>query len=235
MIKYNHYQRFVTVFLVTIFILISIVKHGYCAMSPYKWMYFKPYGSTVNLEPLLNNTECIGPSSCYWLLPDKVKRLFYLSNETTASRYSISSNGTLTIVNIQPNDNGIYHFFAANNSDWIVSKSLLNLHGAPFDSLWLEYWPNVVGGLVAMAAVFITFGLIMLADKYRYRSPSSLSTRHISKRPGTVEPMRDSVVIERTNPAFVNDGYDESTMQNHEHSRRPSTNSNASDLRVEKF
>lgn len=110
-------------------------------MTPYKWMYFKPYGSTVNLEPLFNNTQCLSQSQCYWLLPDKHTRVNYPGNVT--SKYSISTNGILTIDNIQPSDNGIYHFFKMNDSNWIVSKALLNLHGAPFESLWLEYWPNV--------------------------------------------------------------------------------------------
>jgi len=112
-------------------------------MSQYKWMYFKPYGSTVNLEPLFNNTQCTTQSQCYWLLPNKNGRLDYPLNESRTSKYSILSNGTLIIVNIQSSDNGIYHFFMMNNSNWIVSKALLNLHGAPFDTLWLEYWPNV--------------------------------------------------------------------------------------------
>ncbi len=42
----------------------------------------------------------------------------------------------------------------------------------------------------------------MLADKYRYHSPSALSTRRLSKRPGTVEPYNEPVVIERTNPGI---------------------------------
>jgi hypothetical protein len=43
----------------------------------------------------------------------------------------------------------------------------------------------------------------MLADKYRYRPPSNLSTRNQSKRPGTVEPYNESVVIERSNPGII--------------------------------
>jgi hypothetical protein len=120
-----------------------LIKNGSCAMPQYKWMYLKPYGSTVNLEPLFNNTQCISRSQCYWLLPDKQTRLNYPLNGSTLLKYSIATDGILTIINIQPSDNGIYHFFIMNNSNWIVSKSLLNLHGAPFDSLWLEYWPNV--------------------------------------------------------------------------------------------
>jgi hypothetical protein len=49
-------------------------------------------------------------------------------------------------------------------------------------------------------AVLITFGLILFADKYRYRPPITLSTRRLSKRSGTVEP----VVIERANPGILN-------------------------------
>ncbi len=111
-------------------------------MSSYPWMYFKPYGSNVNLEPLFNETQCNDQLQCYWLLPDK-QQLNYSNRGSIKERYSISSNGVLTIVNIQPGDNGIYHFFKMNNSGWVVSKALLNVHGAPFDSLWLEYWPNV--------------------------------------------------------------------------------------------
>jgi len=106
-------------------------------------MYHQPYGSIVNLEPLFNNTECTTQSECYWLLPDKHTRLNYPLNGSITAKYSIGSDGILTIVNIQPTDNGIYHFFKKNDSNWIVSKALLNLHGAPFASLWLEYWPNV--------------------------------------------------------------------------------------------
>ena len=106
-------------------------------------MYFEPYGSTVYLEPLFNDTQCTTPSQCYWLLPDKTTRLYYPLNGSTQSRYAIGFNGVLTIGDIQASDNGIYHFFRMNNSEWIVSKALLNLHGAPFPSLWLEYWPNV--------------------------------------------------------------------------------------------
>ncbi len=89
------------------------------------------------------DTQCDVQPQCYWRLLDGHTRLNYLISGSTASRYLISPNGTLTIVNITPSDNGIYHFFRMNNSNWIVSKSLLNLHGAPFDSLWSEYWPNV--------------------------------------------------------------------------------------------
>lgn len=113
-------------------------------MQPYPWMYFQPYGSTVRLEPLFNETQCTSRSSpCYWLLPDKHTRLDYPLNEASTSKYSMESNGILIIRDIQENDNGIYHFFRMNHSDWIVSKALLNLHGAPYPSIWLEYWPNV--------------------------------------------------------------------------------------------
>ncbi|CAF1464286.1 unnamed protein product [Rotaria magnacalcarata] len=219
--------------IVTLVILISCVNDVHGAMSQYKWMYFQPYGSTVNLEPLFNYTECTGQSQCYWSLPNKFTRLVYPLNSSTTSKYSIASNGILTIINIQPSDNGIYHFFKLNNSEWIVSKSLLNLHGAPFESLWLEYWPNVVGGLVAMAAVFISFGLIMFADKYRYRSPKTESTRRMSQRPGTVAPLNKPVIIEQANPVFMHE--DDENDINTTQSRRQSTNSNSSGLRVAQF
>ena len=42
----------------------------------------------------------------------------------------------------------------------------------------------------------------MLADKYRYRSPAALSTRRLSQRSGTVEPLNEPVIIERANPGI---------------------------------
>ena len=107
-------------------------------------MYHKPYGTTVHLEPLFNKTQCFPQSQCYWLLPDKHTQIYYPVNASASSKYTISSNGILTIVDIQASDNGIYHFFQLENNKWIVSKALLNLHGAPFATLWLEYWPNVI-------------------------------------------------------------------------------------------
>ncbi|UJR22138.1 hypothetical protein I4U23_025202 [Adineta vaga] len=213
------------------FLLILITKNIFCTTVHYKWMYHKPYGTTVNLEPLFNQTQCLPQSQCYWLLPDKYTRLTYPINTSLSSKYTIAADGVLTIVDIQSSDNGIYHFFQMNNSNWIVSKALLNLHGAPFASLWLEYWPNVVGGLVAMAAVLITFGVIVLANKYRYRPPPTSSTQRLSKRPGTVEPM----AIERMNPVFLNDDTDISTSQQRRNSSRSSTTSNATNLRVVQF
>ncbi len=52
--------------------------------------------------------------------------------------------------------------------------------------------------------VLITFGLIMLANKYRYRPPSTLSTRRLSNRPGTVEPLNEATVVERANLDILN-------------------------------
>ncbi len=101
----------------------------------------------MNLEPLFNDTLC-NQSQCYWLLPDKYTRLYYPFNERIQEKYLFGVNGTLTIVNIQSSDNGIYHFFKMNGSNWIISKALLNLRGAPFDSVWLEYWPNVRNFLI---------------------------------------------------------------------------------------
>ena len=52
-------------------------------------------------------------------------------------------------------------------------------------------------------AVLITFSLIMLVDKYRYRSPLSLSTRRVSHRLGTGEVQSNrSAVIEQENPGM---------------------------------
>lgn len=110
-------------------------------------MYHQPYGSTVHLEPLFNQTICNNQTPCHWLLPDKTIKYHYPSNERPPAKYSIASNGTLTIENIQSSDNGIYHFFRKNDANWTVSKAILNLRGAPYRSIWLEYWPNVTSSL----------------------------------------------------------------------------------------
>jgi hypothetical protein len=44
----------------------------------------------------------------------------------------------------------------------------------------------------------------MLANKYRYRPPSTSSTRRLSNRPGTVVPYNESAVVERPNPGILN-------------------------------
>ncbi|CAF4417685.1 unnamed protein product, partial [Adineta steineri] len=89
----------------------------------------------------------------------------------------------------------------------------------------------VVGGLVAMAAVLITFGLILLANKYRYRPPSALSTRRTSDRPRAT----GSIISSRANPIFLNDDNNTITSQPRTSSRRSSSTSNATNLRVEQF
>lgn len=47
--------------------------------------------------------------------------------------------------------------------------------------------------------VFITFGLILLADKYRYRPPASVPTRRLSEPPRTTNP----VFIARANSGMA--------------------------------
>jgi hypothetical protein len=122
-------------------------------------MYYKPYGSVVHLEPLQDRIQCNRQSSCYWLLPDRRTRLDYPLTDAVKTKYSLSSNGTLTIADIQQFDNGIYHFFHMNRNDWIVSKSLLNIRGAPFDSFWSEYWPNVS---IIVVKLFFKYFLCLL-------------------------------------------------------------------------
>lgn len=55
---------------------------------------------------------------------------------------------------------------------------------------------------IGSLAVFITFGLIMLADKYRYRPAPIASTRRVSRRPGSVAPYIEPTVVEHANPGM---------------------------------
>ena len=48
--------------------------------------------------------------------------------------------------------------------------------------------------------VLITFLLIMLADKYRYRTPSTYSTDDVRRYPVTIQPLRGPTSLVQTNP-----------------------------------
>ena len=100
--------------------------------------------------------------------------------------------------------------------------------------------------------VFITFGLILLADKYRYRPPSTRVKNSLSKQSGTIEPFNESASIERPNPGrrehlfffesiifirivFITDDNLTLSSQKRTHSQHSSTNSNVTGLRVERL
>ena len=155
-------RNYLQIFFVIILISERIERISSIA-EPFKWMHYKPYGTTVYLEPLFNDTICKQSSDCYWLLPNRTRLNYPLNIE----RFTISPNGTLTIIGIQPIDNGIYHFFRRNSSDWIVSKALLNIHGAPFDSLWLEYWPNVSCSRLSIRYLFVILFLRTISGCWR--------------------------------------------------------------------
>lgn len=122
------------------FLLLFFVENSKSNLEPYKWMFHKPYGTDVQLEPLFHSSTCrSSPLECFWLLPNKTRIEFPFSNE----KFFFDSNGTLKIFKIHPTDNGIYHFHQKQRGQWLISKSMLNLHGAPFPSIWAEYWPNV--------------------------------------------------------------------------------------------
>ncbi|CAF1077780.1 unnamed protein product [Didymodactylos carnosus] len=150
----------------------------------YAWMYYEPYGSTVSLVPLKNVGLCDDPKNCYWETPSKQQ--LNVANSIHNDKYELKTNGTLIIKNINSNDNGIYHFHKQNKSQHLVSKALLNLHGAPFRTLWLEYWPNVLGGILAMASIFALYGVGILIDKYRYRAPDEI---YLNEQRGTIPPL----------------------------------------------
>jgi len=141
------------------------VQIVFSQVPEYKWMYHKPYGSTVELEPLFNQTNCNSQTECYWLLPDKITKYSYSSKENIPQKYSISPNGILIIKDIQSSDNGIYHFFQKNNSQWVVSKALLNLHGAPYPTVWSEYWPNVIE-TISIVKSFCFFFVFLLGRRW---------------------------------------------------------------------
>ena len=118
-------------------------------------MYYLPYGHDVTLKPLYaNKTERILIKSCKWTTPANVDLIpdIYISDP---NRYSIDrSTCWLTIFNNQADTNGVYHC-TVNSA--LVSKAMLNVHGAPKATLIEQYTPNLIAGFSTAGGFTLTY------------------------------------------------------------------------------
>ena len=137
----------------------------------YPWMYYLPYGLAVTLKPLFkNDTEFVSIRSCKWVTPGQVA-LYPDMRNFDVDRYSIDkARCQLTIYNNQKDTNGIYHCVI---NDVLISKAMLNVHGAPKSSLLEEYTPNLIAGFSTFGGVIALFAFTCGIHKYRYKSPKS--------------------------------------------------------------
>jgi hypothetical protein len=135
--------------LLSLALLVALLTTKAQASSYYPWMYYLPYGQSVTLKPLFRNeSEFVTIKSCKWVTPKGVEFYPDLYNYDV-NRFSIDkARCELTIYNNQRDTNGIYHCVI---NDLLISKAMLNVHGAPKNSLLEEYTPNLIAG-------FSTFG-----------------------------------------------------------------------------
>ena len=134
---------------VSILFLVIIKFEDVRSQVNYPWMYYLPYGETVVLKPLYRNeSESVIVNSCKWTTPKQVD-LLPDSYNFDQFRYKIDKvKCELTIYDIQKDTNGIYHCTV---NDFYISKAMLNVHGAPKNSLLEQWTPNLIAG-------FATFG-----------------------------------------------------------------------------
>lgn len=125
-------------------IIILMVCMKTISATDFPWMYYLPYGEDVTLKPLFQNkTETILIQSCKWITPTQIP---ISKNSLTydIERYFLDATKCeLTIYNNQKDTNGIYHCIVNNN---LVSKAMLNVYGAPKETLLEEYLPNIIAG-----------------------------------------------------------------------------------------
>lgn len=110
----------------------------------YPWMYYLPYGEEVTLKPLYRNKSEVGEIvHCKWTTPKNVDLNPDLLNYDTNRFYIEKSSCELTIFDNQKDTNGVYHCTV---NHFFISKAMLNVHGAPKESLLEEYTPNLIAG-----------------------------------------------------------------------------------------
>lgn len=112
----------------------------------YPWMYYLQYGKDVTLKPLFQNkTVSVSIDSCKWLTPQNVQIT------ESISRFILDkASCELTIQNNQKDTNGIYHCII---NEIYISKAMLNVHGAPKETLIQEYTPNIIAGFSTAACL----------------------------------------------------------------------------------
>ncbi|CAF0705592.1 unnamed protein product [Brachionus calyciflorus] len=137
----------------------------------YPWMYYLPYGEDVTLKPLYRNkTEKIVVKSCKWVTPNKAIIDMDNFNYDTDRYYLDKAKCELTVFNNQKDTNGIYHCIV---NQLFISKAMLNVHGAPKDSLYEEYKPNIIAGFTTAGAIITFFAITCTISKFRYKLPDS--------------------------------------------------------------
>ncbi|RNA11131.1 hypothetical protein BpHYR1_009945 [Brachionus plicatilis] len=144
----------------------------------YPWMYYLPYGEDVTLKPLFQNkTETILIQSCKWLTPMQIPITREGLSYDTDRYFLDTSKCELTIYNNQKDTNGIYHCIINNK---YVSKAMLNVYGAPKDTLLEEYLPNIIAGSSTAGAIIAFFIITCSVYKLRYKKPKTKNTKIIS-------------------------------------------------------
>lgn len=150
-------------------LLILALGNFVLAAINFPWMYYLPYGETVTMRPLYkNDTGSVVVTSCKWTSPLNVllnpDAITYDKN-----RYFIDKNNCeLTIFNIQPETNGVYHCLV---NDFLISKAMLNVHGAPKRTVLEEYTPNLIAGFATAGGVIAFFLFTCALYRFRYKSP----------------------------------------------------------------
>ncbi len=134
-----------------IFIVLFILK--ICKASiDYPWMYHLSYGKTVTLKPLFQNeSEKILIKTCKWITPNNVEIIPNVYNPDIKRYRLVKSKCELTIINNQKDTNGIYHCVI---NDKYISKAMLNVHGAPKNTLLEEFTPNLIAGFTTAGGFF---------------------------------------------------------------------------------
>lgn len=139
-----------------IFGMLFLLKVTHAVDFP--WMYYLPYGEDVTLRPLYKNkTEDMLIKSCKWTTPNQVDLRPEMSNYDVNRYYIERSNCELTIYNNQKDTNGVYHCTV---NDFLISKAMLNVHGAPKASLLEEYTPNLIAGFSTAGGLFLLLNQI---------------------------------------------------------------------------
>ena len=134
--------------LCVLFLILQFIEQSF--QIDYPWMYYIPYGQTVVLKPLYRNltADDVVVKTCKWTTPKQIDLLPDNYNYDQF-RYKIDKvKCELTIYDIQKDTNGIYHCTV---NDFYISKAMLNVHGAPKNSVYEEWKPNLIAG-------FATFG-----------------------------------------------------------------------------
>jgi hypothetical protein len=188
--------KFIVIFLVLLEYHSALANNVY-----YPWMYYLPYGRTVTLRPLFRNetNDFVTIRSCKWLTPKQIELNPDMLNYDV-TRYGIDkARCELTIYNNQKDTNGVYHCVI---NDYLISKAMLNVHGAPKSNLLEQYRPNLIAGFSTFGAIIALFAFACGINKYKYRElPSSSSNGKKYKK------ANNNIKLESLGGEYTNDGF----------------------------